>query len=333
MRITRETLLKNARDTIAQRTRTDRGIVAVYLSGSLLEDEFLLGGAADVDLVFVHADRPESERELVRLTDDIHLDIAHHAQRDYRQARTLRLHPWLGPTLNAAKPLYDPQHFLDFTQASVRGQFNRPDNVLARARQQAEHARQIWSAFTDEMPAPGPQAAADYLRAVDHAANAIASLSGAPLTERRFLLNFPARAEAAGHPGLHAGLLGLLGAPHAETDSLRQWLPRWQEAVEALPHEPELLRLAPVRRAYYRHAFDALLDSDQPRAVLWPLLRTWTFAVRHLPEDSPHHQAWMGACEHLGLQGPAFGERLLALDAFLDMVEEALEEWARANGE
>jgi hypothetical protein len=127
--------------------------------------------------------------------------------------------------------------------------------------------------------------------------------------------------------------LGLLGAPHAETEHLRLWLPRWQEAVVTLPSDPALLRLAPVRRAYYRQAFVAMLDGDQPRAVLWPLLRTWTFAVRHLPEEGPHHQAWVEACEHLGLQGPAFAERLKALDAFLDMVEEALEEWARANGE
>jgi hypothetical protein len=332
MRITHETLLKNAQDAIIQRTRADRGIVSVYLTGSLLGDDYLLGGAADIDLVFVHTDRPDSEREIVRLTDEIHLDIAHHAQRDYRQARSLRLHPWMGPTLNTCKPLYDPQHFLDFTQASVRGQFDRADNVLARARQQAEHARQIWSASADAMPAPGPQAVADYLRAVDHAANAIASLSGPPLTERRYLLNFAARAEAAGRPGLHAGLLGLLGAPHAELETLRQWLTLWQAAFEALHPAPALLRLAPARHAYYQQAFEALLNGSQPRAVLWPLLRTWTLAVRHLPEEGTQRQAWVEACEHLGLQGPAFAERIQALDAFLDMVEETLEEWARANG-
>ena len=332
MRITRETLLKNARDTITQRTRADRGIVSVYLTGSLLGDDYLMGGAADIDLVFVHTDRPEIEREIVRLIDEIHLDIAHHAQRDYRQARSLRLHPWLGPTLNTCKPLYDPQHFLDFTQASVRGQFDRADNVVARARQQAEHARQIWSAYADSMPAPGPQAVTDYLRSVDHAANAVASLSGPPLTERRYLLNFPARAEAAGRPGLQAGLLGLLGAPHAELETLRLWLPLWQAAFEALPPDPALLRLAPARHAYYQLAFESLLNGNQPRAVLWPLLRTWTLAISHLPVGGPQRQAWVDACEHLGLQGPAFAERIQALDAFLDMVEETLEEWARING-
>ena len=58
MRINRETLLKIARDTTAQRTRADRGIQAVYLSGALLEEEYLLGRTADIDLTFIHIDAP-----------------------------------------------------------------------------------------------------------------------------------------------------------------------------------------------------------------------------------------------------------------------------------
>ena len=46
MRITRDTLLKIARDTVDSRTRQDRTIMAVYLSGSLLENDFQLGGTA-----------------------------------------------------------------------------------------------------------------------------------------------------------------------------------------------------------------------------------------------------------------------------------------------
>jgi len=78
MRITREALMKVVRDTVTQRLRTDRSIVSIYLTGSLLEEEYLLGGAADIDLVIVHNDYPGPEREIVPLTDTVHLDIAHH---------------------------------------------------------------------------------------------------------------------------------------------------------------------------------------------------------------------------------------------------------------
>ena len=147
MRINRETLLKIAEQTVAQRVRNDRDIMAAYLSGTLLEENYLLGGTADVDLTFLHMDKPTIEREVQRLTDEVHLDMTHYDQRDFSQARKLRLHPWLGPTIYAAKILHDPQHFLDFTQASVRGQFYRPDYILERAHQQLRHARDIWSGF------------------------------------------------------------------------------------------------------------------------------------------------------------------------------------------
>ena len=155
MRITRETLLKLARDTVTQRARADRGIVSAYLHGSLLEEEPLLGGTADIDLFIVHNDSSQVEREIVRITDEVILDITHHPRNVYRQTKELRLHPWLGPTIFGCKILYDPQHFMDFTQAGVRGQFNRADQVLGRARPQVEHARQMWMDFDTNPPAPG----------------------------------------------------------------------------------------------------------------------------------------------------------------------------------
>jgi hypothetical protein len=171
-----------------------------------------------------------------------------------------------------------------------------------------------------------------YLRAVEHAVNAIASLSGPPLTERRLLLNFPRRAEAAGRPGLYPGLLGLLGAPNADPMALRAWLDDWRIAYEAIPAGEAPPRLHPDRCLYYLRAFEKVAGGEAAQDILWPLLRTWTGVVQRL---SPEHAAWAGwraALEQLGLLGNGFPERVAALDAYLDSVEETLEEWARANG-
>jgi hypothetical protein len=240
MRVTHETLLRVVRDTVAQRTRIDRSLMSVYLSGSLLEDEYMLGGTTDIDLVFIHTDLEGPDREIVRLTDEIHLDIAHHLHKDYRQTRRLREHPWLGPTLERCVIFHDPQHFMDFTQASVRGQFDRPDHVMERSRRQAEHARQVWLYYHEQKHKAGPKEISDYLRAIEHAANAIASLSGPPLTERRFLLKFPQRMQAIGHPGLYPGLLGLIGGPNVNVDVLRSWLPDWEAAYHAILRRKDL---------------------------------------------------------------------------------------------
>jgi len=332
MRITPALLLKIARDTVAQRTRSDHGLLSIYLHGSLLEDDPLLGGTADIDLVFIHDEEYSVEREIQRLTDEVHLDIAHHARSDYRWARSLRLHPWLGPTIINCKLLYDPQHFMDFTQASVRGQFNQPDNVLGRARGQADHARQMWFSLHDLTGEPGLAEINLYLQAIEHAVNAVASLSGPPLTERRFLLRFPARAEAIGRPGLYPGLLGLLGGPNVDGQTLSAWLPAWQTAYQAIPAAQAPPRLHPVRCAYYKRAFEKILGGNHPHDALWPLLRSWAQVMLFLPASGIQHQEWAEAFQRLGLQGEGFTQRVAALDAYLDTVEEILDDSARAAG-
>ena len=332
MRITPETLHKIAQDTVAKRAKTDHTLLAAYLQGSLLGDSPLLGNTADIDLTLVHTEDVAVERELVRLTDEVHLDIAHHSHKQYRQPRSLRQHPWLGPAVYGCKILYDPQHFMDFAQASVRAQFHRPDNVIARSNQQAEHARQIWMDFTPEPHVAGLDDALNYLRALDHAVNAIACLSGPPLAERRFLSDFPARAEAIRHAGLAPGLLGLLGGPVASVEALHGWLADWHAAYVALPAENAPARLHPCRLLYYQRGIATLIESEHPLHCLWPLWRTWTHLMAALPADSPHRSAWQAAGERLGLVGEAFASRVAALDAYLDQIEEILETWARENG-
>jgi hypothetical protein len=332
MRITPALLNKIARDAVAQRSRSDHGLLSVFLTGSLLEDDPLLGGTADVDLVFIHNESPGIEREIQRMSDEVHLDIAHHSRDDYRWPRSLRLHPWLGPTLVKCKILYDPQHFMDFTQASVRSQFNQPDNVIGRARGQAEHAREIWFGLHDWRGSPGPEQIELYLKAIDHAVNGVVSLVSAPLTERRFLLHLPARAEAIGHPGLYPGLLGLLGGPEADPPRLRAWMPAWQSAYNALGPLERPPRLHTDRCFYYRRALDHMIEGDQPQNALWPLLHTWTHVVLLLPPDNQARKDWETALNQLGLLEGGFEQRVAALDSYLDTIEEILDRWARANG-
>lgn len=332
MRINPEIILDLAHDTISQRSQKDATILAAYLCGAALEDDYLLGGTMDIDLVFIHIDVVEPVREIVRITDDVHLDIAHHPQKEYEPPRRLRVHPWLGPTVFACKPLYDQHHTLDFIQASVRGLFSRPDNVMERARSQAEHARRMWFGLMDVGANAGLNEVKLYLKAVEHAANAIALLSGAPLTERRFLLRFPQRAEQVGKPGLFAGLLGLLGAPYVTEDILQQWLSAWEAAYRSLPEKRVYLRLHPDRLAYYLRGFEALLKTSEPRAMLWPFLSTWVKMAEIAPQQTGVRENWENICQTLQLQGEAFLERVSALDAFLDLVEETLDEWAAANG-
>ena len=330
MRITRETLIRIAKETAQKRALADPGLVAAYLTGSLLSENPFLGSSTDIDIVLVHAGQPKVRREILPVTPEIHLDIVHNPRSEYKKPKELRIHPWLGPELYDPLPLYGTQHFFEFVQAGVRAEYDGPANVLARARRNAEHARQIWSGLQLSQET-GPARLLSYLKSLNHAANAVALLSGAPLAERRFLLQFRERAAAAGVPGLATGLLGLLGGAQVDAATLSEFLTEWEKTfVEAYSRNMVHASIAAPRLAYYKLAFAVMLAGESPQSVLWPMIHTWTLSAAALP---PTHQSrWQVACETLGLAGDLFRERVEGLDHFLDTIEELLENMASSQG-
>jgi hypothetical protein len=334
MRITRETLLKTAKDTAAERARQDRRLVCIYLTGSLLQDSPLLGGTTDIDLVLVHDSDTTIEREIKRLTDEIHLDIAHLSAAVFRQPRHLRIDPWLGGYLcSNARVLFDVGHWFEFTQASVCAQFGRPEYVLQRARPLAESARPNWlDLHNGSIAAARPGQLQAYLKSLSNAANAIACLNGAPLTERRFVINYPARAEAVGRPGLAAGLVDLFSSQPIADDVWQSWTADWIKALQAcgqLDNCPP--RLQSCRLPYYVRAVETL-RQEAPAGALWLLLRTWTQAISCLPQPTDMLPPWLSACAGVELDEDHFDNRLKSLDAYLDSVEETLDDWAKQMG-
>ncbi|MBE9524869.1 MAG: hypothetical protein IMY76_07200, partial [Chloroflexi bacterium] len=308
-------------------------IISVYLRGSVaLADSPLLGGAADIDLVFIHNERPQVSREILYLTDDVHLDIAHHDQKEYLDRRALRVDPWMGPSLFNAKVLFDPQHFIDFTLASVRGMFESPENVIQRAQPLIVGARQTWLNLKTSPEIQDNQFIGAYLRTLFLAANALALLVGEPLTKRRFLNAFSARVARLDRPGMYAGLMGLIGAPQIEIATLESWVSAWDISFGALQKEARPINLHLFRRNYYLRFFAMQLTSEAPKNILWPLLQTWTQAVAAAPLDHTNSGAWVEACQHLGLLGDNIADRIAGLGAYLDQVEDVIDSWAGEQG-
>ena len=145
------------------------------------------------------------------------------------------------------------------------------------------------------------------------------------------MLEFAPRAEAAQRPGMDAALTGLMGASALDASTLRSWIPEWKIAFEAASESTRVdARIHPLRVNYYEKAFQAMLESDHPRAALWSLLQTWTLAVDVLPEHALG--AWQSACGHLGLTAAGIDEHVHGLDQFLDEVEALLDELAAQHG-
>ncbi len=333
MRVTRESLIRIAKETAQERAYNNKEIIAAYLIGSLLTEEPFLGGVTDIDLVLVTAGKPPLTREIVALTPDFHLDITFHAKAEYDPPRELRVNPWLGYEIYDPMLLLESQHFFEFTQAAVRAgfEFHEPALVLQRCRKLLDHGRKIWFDLMDVGEDSGPIEIRKYLKSLYHAANVIAELHGPPLPERRLLLRFPSLAEQAGRPGMSVGLMGLLGVTGLDTSTLEGWLPEWASMFKAAFETGKAeARIHTARSNYYKKCFEAMLGSDNPTVMLWPLLNTWTHAAIVLPEGEI--APWQAACNRLGLAGERFVERVQGLDHYLDELDILLDEFAAANG-
>jgi hypothetical protein len=330
MRITKESLLRVARENVSQRIHSRPDLVAAYLTGSLLKDEPLLGNTTDIDLVFVHPFQPSVRREVVALTPEIHLDIKFNPRSEYEPPRELRLNPWLGPEMYNPIRLYDGQHFFDFIQAGVREKYDDPINAHGRANLNAKHARQMWGDLQAKQD-DSPKTMLFYLKSVNHAANAIAVIKDSPLSERRFLLEFSGCASSAGNADMTEYLYVLLGADQADKNSLEAYLPAWEkDFLEAGKSPSANVSLHPARLSYYRQGFESLLAGEKPLSVLWPLIHTWSQAAESLPENE--RTAWASCCQELGLLQDGLESRLQKLDRFLDEVEKILDNMAVSNG-
>jgi predicted nucleotidyltransferase len=64
MRITKESMLRLARDTAAIRANEDHSIVCIYVTGSVVTEDPFIGGTTDIDLFIVHAGQPVVSREV-----------------------------------------------------------------------------------------------------------------------------------------------------------------------------------------------------------------------------------------------------------------------------
>lgn len=333
MRVTRDSLLRIAKETVQERAYNDTDIIAAYLTGSLRDPDPMLGGTADIDIVFVHKTTPANQREFVKLTPDFHIDISRRAKDEFKSPRELRGDPWLGFEMYDPVLLYEREKFFDFVQASLRAgfEFEQPPLTLQRCRTLLTHGRGNWMDLSEFDGEAGPHEIRKYMKSIFHAANAIAEMTGPPIWERRLLLDFPARAAAANKTNMVAVVYNLLGASQVDANKIKSWLSDWKQAFKLASETSGVdSRIHPARLNYYEKAIKALLEGETPLSALWPALHTWTLSAAVLSGD--HLAFWQSACNELGLLGNHFSERVEALDHFLDELEITFEEFASANG-
>jgi hypothetical protein len=328
MRINREALLKLARETVQKRFAPDLNVTAVFLIGSLRPEQAQVEGATDVDLLVIHNGELPRDREIVRLSPDYHLDILYEASSLYAQPRELRGDGWRGWVMWDPLLLFQRGRFFEYTQSVVRAQFDQPANLIKRARYFSVPARETWFGMQMDPESASPL---KILNVASLAANALVSLNGPALPERRLLADFPERAQSLGQDDLIQGLFASVTSG-ANAQTLAQWLPAWENALRSTAQAPGDLRLHTARLSYYKSAIESQLASALPAAAWWPMLYTWALAADNDNFNEEQTRDWEGVCAAVGLDPQARAARLGALDSFLDRLEEILEQVAVDNG-
>ena len=326
MRITRDVLLNLAKDNAAKLASKDRGIACIFIAGSLLDHDPFIGGITDIDLFCIH-DRPISvSREIVRINADVHLDVAHFEQDFFTPARKLRTDPWFG-SIFARGPLVlrDSLHWFDFIRSTATAQYSHPENLLGRVQSFLAPARLTWQSLVDDAIPLGLKRTEALLEVIRNTANAVASLSGAPLPLRRLFLDLPERCNAAGLPGIAGNLVQSFTNETITDDNWEEWFSAWESSYDqlnALNKAPAILNL--TRKNYYLKAIKSL-SQERPAAALWTILFTWTRMAALLPKSEDHYKAWQALIRQLTLDAKNLPARLELLDAALDSIEETAE--------
>ena len=193
------------------------------------------------------------------------------------------------------------------------------------------------------------------------------NLSGAPLTERRFLLMYQRVHEALAEKMVHPDLVVYLRAStqrllqrinqrdrtyerNMDADYIQQVNQAYDDffmnnaglSIPVLVLDGNQLDFVArpsdlywvenrIRQAYYGRAVEALVN-DFPEAALWTLLRTWTLAACSLPSDVEIKTSWNRICQAVYLDVEHVEERVNGLDSYLDTVEEILDAHAKSQG-
>ncbi|MGQ0602522.1 MAG: hypothetical protein ACT4QE_12610 [Anaerolineales bacterium] len=329
--IERPTLIKIAKDTAVQRMAARSSLISAYVTGSVAAGEPLLGGATDIDLILIDMAEPLN-REVVRLTDQVALDIQYRHQDEYRNPKELRTHPWRGPEL--AEPLFvhDPRHFFELAQSSARGQFHRPDHVAARARAFLRMARAaLHIGLLPGSEPTAPVTLADFCEALLYSANAAITLTDLPGAGRRLLMKLESAASRLARADVYDDFLAVFGGPALDSAQAQLLLADWSAAYRAGQSEMDEL-IHPARRTIYERGFTAQIEADRAAEMLWLMTYTWQAAMRNLSTDGPHAAPWATYRERLRLADPdEHRDRVAAMRGYVETIDTLVEGWAESN--
>lgn len=333
MRVTKESLLNYTKSYVNKRVHQDRGLLCIYLIGSMTSPEPLINGTTDIDLVIVHEGYTDQRREILKISPEITFDILHLDQNVFTPPRKLRTDPWIGSSL-CFDPvlLYERGHWFEFTQASLESNFFLAENVIVRSLQFLNEAKKKMSELCSGNIQQESLFVLQYLHILENASNAIACLSSTPLTDRVFMKDFRNKAEAIDKKDLAGELYGLILGEKDPSPYYDYFFNAWKYYLDYFGNNTLVnydIRYHADRQLYYTKAVESLWKDFLP-AALWIIAKSWSRIIYlyQLDENEYFH----AFCSFIEI-GPAFLiKRQKQIEDYLDLIEESILNWGKNQG-
>ena len=336
--IEQSTLLKLARDYASRKSSEQPSLKAIVLTGSVARGEPPLGDAVDLDILLIADYLPEQTTEIIRLSDYVFVDAKYVATSAYVDRKAIRVHHFTSAALNDALILYDPRHYFDILQSSVRAPYNRADHIYERARSAYNAAMQSFDPFLIYREDPPEDVTFDLISDLQSSL-ALAAHSLLPLVSqtqssstgiRKLMVRFEAAANEL-NPALYPQFLEALGAHDVEANAveglLNDWVALYKAASKSGSDDP---LIHPLKRGYYDRGFRALISSGHAINSLGLLEATSCACARRL---DPLPEAWSHLTRLLHKStGAEFSERVQATESLLDHIDQTLIRWADREG-
>ena len=333
MRITREGLLNTCVNYTKQAVYNDRGITAVYLTGSMLTEFPFIDGTTDVDLIIVHDTLTNPQQEVIRLTDEVSLDINHYGKAIFSDAEKFKKNILLGCSL-CFDPIvfYGKGHWFEFVLASNEATFFLPDNVFDRAFSYYKNARYFFSVIQKNRNITDINFAWYYLHAIEYACSAIACLRSKPLPLRKFISELGKACSAVSSPDIVGDTYDLILGEKDPTAYFEYFFNSWKyyfEFFNVYARNDYFCQYKPERKLYYEEPVKGFWKDNLPSAI-WIMAYTWSEIGSQMKLEN--NEYFTALFKMLEIHPSFYDQRKKQLDMFLDKISVKIETWGKENG-
>lgn len=322
MKYTKEYLLEAAQKFIAKKVERDPSISAVMLIGSLRGYDHLINHPIDVDLLILQNDPVIIENELVRISDDHHLDVHYDDYTAYENPKLLRADGLRGWAIWNAEILYQQDRFFEFTQSTVRSQFDEPKNIIDRMRYFCSRARGYW---LEKNADPQRTNMDEYLTAVADAGNALACIDHEPLSVRSFLSDFLEITNSHEISEINGKILACM-SPDLSIDLISNKISLWKELFLEATKYPADMIINPLRLNYFLDSIETQAKGKQPITAFWPFLMTLGKMPIQFSENKKLIEKHKNLINSFGFSSDGMKQKLTALDLLLEDIESIIEQ-------